>query len=297
MAQLRDLGLQYPPSDDDGDTSPVPVRHARPSLRVTTVGTGHMLQPQTDTPPASTLTECPDTPGVQTPPSSAISSDSPAMSAGDLVSPLRDLRAQSVPPPALHPPLRLPQLPADMAFRIPDAPSYPASNAAELYGRSAEARYRPRTIATRGLSKASSLPTALSSTAGTASSAAGSSRSGLPHPYARIYAKKAEAPTVKRRNMWNHALEKSLFTPDEIATLGAQNRRTIYTASLENHIDELHAQCLELGLYPVPFDALAFYKGLNSKTAKVSAIALLPSAGTDGYFPAEHGCGAAQGRL
>ncbi|EKM61184.1 uncharacterized protein PHACADRAFT_57340, partial [Phanerochaete carnosa HHB-10118-sp] len=64
------------------------------------------------------------------------------------------------------------------------------------------------------------------------------------HPYARIYAKKAEAPTVKRRKMWNHALEKSLFTPEEIASLGAPIRRAIYTASLENHIDQLHGQLL-----------------------------------------------------
>lgn len=34
----------------------------------------------------------------------------------------------------------------------------------------------------------------------------------IAHPYARLYAKKEE----KRRKIWNHALEKSLFTPYEL---------------------------------------------------------------------------------
>ena len=51
--------------------------------------------------------------------------------------------------------------------------------------------------------------------------------------------------------------------------MGAPNRRSIYVASLEAHVDNLHAQLLTLGLYPVPFEKLEPYKGLNSKTAKV----------------------------
>ena len=35
----------------------------------------------------------------------------------------------------------------------------------------------------------------------------------IAHPYARLYAKKDE---VKRRRIWNHALEKSIFTPYEL---------------------------------------------------------------------------------
>ena len=54
------------------------------------------------------------------------------------------------------------------------------------------------------------------------------------------------------------------------ATMGAPNRRSIYLASLEAHVDRLHAQLLTLGLYPVPFEKLEPYRGLNSKTAKVS---------------------------
>lgn len=52
--------------------------------------------------------------------------------------------------------------------------------------------------------------------------------------------------------------------------MGAPRRRTIYTASLEAHVDQLHAQLLEHGLYPLPFEKLEPFHGLNSKTAKVS---------------------------
>ena len=69
--------------------------------------------------------------------------------------------------------------------------------------------------------------------------------------------------------MWNHALEKSLFTPEEIAALGAPNRRAIYTASLENHVEALHVQLRELGIHVVPPHMLEQYRGLNSKTARV----------------------------
>ncbi|KAF8807474.1 hypothetical protein BYT27DRAFT_7189544 [Phlegmacium glaucopus] len=87
----------------------------------------------------------------------------------------------------------------------------------------------------------------------------------ISHPYARLFAKKDE---VKRRKIWNHALEKSLFNPFELSTVGAPNRRTIYIASLEAHVDRLHSQLLELGFWPVAFSELDPFKGLNSKTAK-----------------------------
>jgi hypothetical protein len=35
----------------------------------------------------------------------------------------------------------------------------------------------------------------------------------IPHPYARLFAKKDQ---VKRRKIWNHTLEKSIFTPYEL---------------------------------------------------------------------------------
>jgi len=50
--------------------------------------------------------------------------------------------------------------------------------------------------------------------------------------------------------------------------MGAPHRRTIYIATLEAHIDCLHAQLLAIGLYPVPFERLEPFKGLNCKTAK-----------------------------
>ncbi|KAI0800913.1 hypothetical protein C8Q74DRAFT_1192301 [Fomes fomentarius] len=91
-------------------------------------------------------------------------------------------------------------------------------------------------------------------------------RGPITHPYARIYNKKHVAG--KRRKMWNHTLEKLVFTPQEISTMGAPHRRTIYTASLEAHIDRLHDQLLSCSLAPVPFEKLEPYRGLNAKTAK-----------------------------
>lgn len=55
--------------------------------------------------------------------------------------------------------------------------------------------------------------------------------------------------------------------------MGAPHRRTIYTASLEAHVDRLHEQLLGLSLFPVPFEKLEPYRGLNSKTAKVRTAA------------------------
>ncbi|KAI9460872.1 hypothetical protein BJY52DRAFT_1211237 [Lactarius psammicola] len=99
------------------------------------------------------------------------------------------------------------------------------------------------------------------------SSSQSSSQTVIAHPYARLYAKK-NATGAKRRKIWNHALEKSVFTAHEIATMGAPHRRTIYIATLEAHIDRLHQQLLAIGLYPVPFERLEPFKGLNCKTAK-----------------------------
>lgn len=114
----------------------------------------------------------------------------------------------------------------------------------------------------------------------------------IAHPYARLYAKK-NATGAKRRKIWNHALEKSVFSAHEMyvdivnsyvnrftgnrdrATMGAPHRRTIYIATLEAHIDCLHAQLLAIGLYPVPFERLEPFKGLNCKTAKVSRFSIL----------------------
>ncbi|KZV71298.1 hypothetical protein PENSPDRAFT_578057 [Peniophora sp. CONT] len=89
----------------------------------------------------------------------------------------------------------------------------------------------------------------------------------MTHPYARIYAKK-QAEAGKRRKTWNHALEKSIFTPHEIATMGAPNRRTIYQASLEAYVDQLHEKLLANKLFPVPLDDLKPWEGLNNKTAR-----------------------------
>ncbi|THH30060.1 hypothetical protein EUX98_g4114 [Antrodiella citrinella] len=104
---------------------------------------------------------------------------------------------------------------------------------------------------------------------GPAATIAAGGRVTISHPYARLHAKNHDSGgTSKRRRMWSHALEKSVFTPHELSTVGAPHRRTIYTASMEAHVDGLHAQLLEYALFPVPFEQLEAYRGLNSKTAK-----------------------------
>ncbi|THH20623.1 hypothetical protein EW146_g774, partial [Bondarzewia mesenterica] len=111
------------------------------------------------------------------------------------------------------------------------------------------------------------------------------SKIAISHPYARLFAAKKDG--TKRRKIWNHALEKSVFTPQEISTMGAPHRRTIYIASLEAHVDRLHAQLLAMGLYPIPFDKLDPYKGLNSKTAKVTPSSPLPVPRLDRVFESQ----------
>ena len=51
--------------------------------------------------------------------------------------------------------------------------------------------------------------------------------------------------------------------------MGAPQRRTIYIASLEAHVDHLHSRMVSIGVYPVDITSLDRFKGLNSKTAKV----------------------------
>jgi hypothetical protein len=48
----------------------------------------------------------------------------------------------------------------------------------------------------------------------------------------------------------------------------AAQRRAIYISSLEAHVDELHTQLIDLGLFPIPFAELSQYKGTSSKIVK-----------------------------
>ncbi|KAF9056238.1 hypothetical protein BJ165DRAFT_493566 [Panaeolus papilionaceus] len=84
------------------------------------------------------------------------------------------------------------------------------------------------------------------------------------NPYARL-AKKDE---VKRRRIWNHAFEKAIFSPYELSTINAPNRRKIYISSLEHHIDHMHQILADMGHYPVGEAELDRHVGLNRKTAK-----------------------------
>ena len=52
--------------------------------------------------------------------------------------------------------------------------------------------------------------------------------------------------------------------------MSAPHRRTIYTASLEAHIDRLHEQLASYALAPVAPEKLEAYRGLNAKTAKAN---------------------------
>ncbi|EIM92974.1 uncharacterized protein STEHIDRAFT_90387 [Stereum hirsutum FP-91666 SS1] len=88
---------------------------------------------------------------------------------------------------------------------------------------------------------------------------------GIAHPYARLFVKKDGA---KRRKIWNHALERYVFTPEETACMKAPQRRPIYIASLEAHIDALHAELLKVNLAPVNLQDVDLWAGLNSKIAK-----------------------------
>lgn len=227
----------------------------RPELRVTTDSSLVFLPPSpqssTDTPSDTADVASPtDTVTDEVPPSSSDSPYAPGVVTHFTV-PLT--RAA---PGNMHAPYQHTHLLPDPVYRFGSAPQQPAAGPSSSPSSAATGAHAPRR-----LTHSSSLDSSWSS--------ASSSRAPLAHPYARIYAKKAEAPSVKRRKMWNHALEKSVFTPEEIATLGAPNRRAIYTASLEYHIDQLHNQLLSLGLYPVPMESLEPYRGLNSKTAKV----------------------------
>jgi hypothetical protein len=60
----------------------------------------------------------------------------------------------------------------------------------------------------------------------------------------------------------------------------AAHRRTVYIASLESHIDHLHAQLIDHGLYPVPFADLAPFKGMSSKIVK----GMIAGLQTDAHF-------------
>jgi len=61
----------------------------------------------------------------------------------------------------------------------------------------------------------------------------------------------------------NYGLKSSVGT-----TWNARQRRPIYTASLEQHIDKLHSQLLSLGLFPVPMAELKPLMKLNARSCK-----------------------------
>ncbi|RDX43286.1 hypothetical protein OH76DRAFT_1361381 [Lentinus brumalis] len=72
------------------------------------------------------------------------------------------------------------------------------------------------------------------------------------HRYARLDSEQRSAG-YKRRKAWKFALEKLVFTSQEIAAIHTPLRRRIYRASLEAHIEQLHEQLPSDFLTPVEF--------------------------------------------
>ncbi|KAI0722466.1 hypothetical protein C8Q76DRAFT_615938 [Earliella scabrosa] len=86
-------------------------------------------------------------------------------------------------------------------------------------------------------------------------------------PYQRLQTRRAEA--AQRRNLWNHRLERRIFSAEEIARISAPHRRATYMTALEAHIDNLHFQLQEtLSMYPASEDALQTYHGMSSRLAR-----------------------------
>ncbi|EIW77179.1 hypothetical protein CONPUDRAFT_62316 [Coniophora puteana RWD-64-598 SS2] len=86
------------------------------------------------------------------------------------------------------------------------------------------------------------------------------------HPYARLDARKDRSE--RHRKIWNHVHEKRIFSPEDILSISTPDRRVIYFASLEAHVDRVHNRMLELGYFPVLPKRLEPYSGINDKIVK-----------------------------
>ncbi|KAI0755745.1 hypothetical protein C8Q74DRAFT_321082 [Fomes fomentarius] len=81
-------------------------------------------------------------------------------------------------------------------------------------------------------------------------------------------------PDVPRRVPWVHAMEKDIFSPDELMTMSRRERREIYTASLESHADQLIDQLRQASVEVVSGQDVAAYRGINRKTLKSLAAGM-----------------------
>ncbi|KAL1739869.1 hypothetical protein HDZ31DRAFT_48624 [Schizophyllum fasciatum] len=142
---------------------------------------------------------------------------------------------------------------SDFTFNVPSPNSSTSDSSTSPTSPSTDAHCSPSSSCTSAHSRPST-----SASAG--SSARKGRRAALVHPYARLAAKQERSS----RKIWNHALEKHLFSTYELGTLGAPHRRTIYIASLEAHVERLHAQLLRRAT-PSELDV---FRGLNGKVAK-----------------------------
>ncbi|KAJ7631015.1 hypothetical protein FB45DRAFT_1028175 [Roridomyces roridus] len=96
----------------------------------------------------------------------------------------------------------------------------------------------------------------------------------------RASSKPRHHPYQKRksdRKQWNHGtLERLLFSPTELWALTNSQRRPVYQASLEAHVDRLHAQLDSLGpgFFPVDKEEFKSLTGLKVKACKNLVIGL-----------------------
>ena len=88
----------------------------------------------------------------------------------------------------------------------------------------------------------------------------------LAHPYERTYVSEQS----QRRIPWNPAFGEMIGGFDDVRKMPARQRRAIYQAALESHIDQIHEQCLSLGLSLTRPDALKQYQGMDATWMKVS---------------------------
>ncbi|KZS93094.1 hypothetical protein SISNIDRAFT_466442 [Sistotremastrum niveocremeum HHB9708] len=79
-------------------------------------------------------------------------------------------------------------------------------------------------------------------------------------------------PTSKSgrtRKPWHHALEREIFTEEEIQNISVNHRRTIYLSSLEKRVEGMHKQLSAAHKYPVPSSKLEPWCTLKTKASRM----------------------------
>ncbi|KAF7799039.1 hypothetical protein EIP86_010269 [Pleurotus ostreatoroseus] len=314
---VLNLNLEYPPTEYSPSLPPTPLAQrdrvlpiARPELRVITEPGCYIfpLHPSSNTPTANFVGGYNSESVFSSPASASTGTAFSTLNTPLYQEPLYNapvpqaptFTAQPSPGAALHRPPALPKLLPNPHFRFPAAsPSASSASSPTVAippATESEVRQfcprKPPVLVTptsaspvRPRAKIQPKPKPLSPASSSEDLSSDSSSSCLAgravsHPYARIYAKR-DPTQPKQRKMWNHALEKHIFTPDELANMKAPIRRKIYIASLEAHIDALLSRLYTAEKFPIPLDALESYYGLNCKTVKSMVSGLYKDAEED----------------